>query len=250
MALAFCYTKWQVASTIIGVTSRGAARRGPRCLGHDAVRRSAGRDRQDPLGNARPGAIGSGSRWQEDHVSETPATAVAAGERVAFTEHPYEYLEHGGAQHSAPVLGLDPFTRGQDAGDAGRGGQAADRADARQPQGVDQEPGAPDRRQVGRALQARGGATGTAATWSAAPRRSARARRCRSTSRRRSSSCRNRHQRRAARLPGGHRPAGAARSCWAPSRCNARCRARAQSARAVAVLSVCARRRPARAPAP
>jgi len=32
----------------------------------------------------------------------------AAG--VVFTEHPYEYLEHGGAQHSAEVLGFDPFT--------------------------------------------------------------------------------------------------------------------------------------------
>ncbi len=29
--------------------------------------------------------------------------------RVAYTEHPYEYLEHGGAQHSAQVLGFDPF---------------------------------------------------------------------------------------------------------------------------------------------
>ncbi len=29
---------------------------------------------------------------------------------VTFTEHPYEYLEHGGAQHSAEVLGFDPFT--------------------------------------------------------------------------------------------------------------------------------------------
>ncbi len=29
---------------------------------------------------------------------------------VPFTEHPYEYLEHGGAQRSAQVLGLDPFT--------------------------------------------------------------------------------------------------------------------------------------------
>jgi Cys-tRNA(Pro) deacylase len=29
---------------------------------------------------------------------------------VDFTEHPYEYLEHGGAQHSAEVLGLDPFS--------------------------------------------------------------------------------------------------------------------------------------------
>ena len=29
---------------------------------------------------------------------------------MVFTEHPYEYLEHGGAQHSAEVLGFDPFT--------------------------------------------------------------------------------------------------------------------------------------------
>jgi Cys-tRNA(Pro) deacylase len=44
------------------------------------------------------------------HVSETPATAFLKAHGVAFTEHPYEYLEHGGAQHSAQVLGLDPFT--------------------------------------------------------------------------------------------------------------------------------------------
>lgn len=44
------------------------------------------------------------------HVSETPATALLKAHGVAFTEHPYEWLEHGGAQHSAQVLGLDPFT--------------------------------------------------------------------------------------------------------------------------------------------
>ena len=44
------------------------------------------------------------------HVSETPATQLLKASGVAFTEHPYEYLEHGGAQHSAEVLGLDPFT--------------------------------------------------------------------------------------------------------------------------------------------
>ena len=43
-------------------------------------------------------------------VSETPATAFLKAHGVAFTEHPYEYLAHGGAQHSAEVLGLDPFT--------------------------------------------------------------------------------------------------------------------------------------------
>jgi len=47
---------------------------------------------------------------KKDHVSETPATAFLKAHQVAFTEHPYEYLEHGGAQHSAEVLGLDPFT--------------------------------------------------------------------------------------------------------------------------------------------
>jgi len=44
------------------------------------------------------------------HVSETPATQLLREHKVAFTEHPYEYLEHGGAQHSAEVLGFDPFT--------------------------------------------------------------------------------------------------------------------------------------------
>ncbi len=47
---------------------------------------------------------------RRDHVSETPATAFLKANKVEFTEHPYEYLEHGGAQHSAQVLGLDPFT--------------------------------------------------------------------------------------------------------------------------------------------
>ena len=43
------------------------------------------------------------------HISETPATAFLKAQGVPFTEHPYEYLEHGGAQHSAQVLGFDPF---------------------------------------------------------------------------------------------------------------------------------------------
>ena len=47
---------------------------------------------------------------RKDHVSETPATALLKANGVPFTEHPYEYLEHGGATHSAEVLGFDPFT--------------------------------------------------------------------------------------------------------------------------------------------
>ena len=47
---------------------------------------------------------------KKDHVSETPATQLLRAHKVVFTEHPYEYLEHGGAQHSAEVLGFDPFT--------------------------------------------------------------------------------------------------------------------------------------------
>lgn len=47
---------------------------------------------------------------KKDHVSETPATQLLKALKVAFTEHPYEYLEQGGAQHSAEVLGADPFS--------------------------------------------------------------------------------------------------------------------------------------------
>ena len=43
-------------------------------------------------------------------VSETPATALLRAHGIAFTEHPYEYVEHGGAEHSAEVLGFDPFS--------------------------------------------------------------------------------------------------------------------------------------------
>ncbi|MGE0097964.1 MAG: YbaK/EbsC family protein [Hydrogenophaga sp.] len=46
---------------------------------------------------------------KKSHVSETPATAWLKVHSVAYTEHPYKYLEHGGAQYSAQALGLDPF---------------------------------------------------------------------------------------------------------------------------------------------
>ncbi|RYF67227.1 MAG: Cys-tRNA(Pro) deacylase, partial [Comamonadaceae bacterium] len=47
---------------------------------------------------------------KKQHISETPATQFLRANKSVFTEHPYEYLEHGGAQHSAAVLGFDPFT--------------------------------------------------------------------------------------------------------------------------------------------
>ena len=46
---------------------------------------------------------------KKQHVSETPATQLLRARGIVFTEHPYEYLEHGGAQHSAATLGFDPF---------------------------------------------------------------------------------------------------------------------------------------------
>jgi Cys-tRNA(Pro) deacylase len=47
---------------------------------------------------------------KHSRVTETPAVALLKAHGVAFTEHPYEYVEHGGAQHSAAALGFDPFT--------------------------------------------------------------------------------------------------------------------------------------------
>lgn len=44
---------------------------------------------------------------KDRHVSETPATAWLRTHGVAFTEHPYDYVEHGGTAESARQLGLD-----------------------------------------------------------------------------------------------------------------------------------------------
>ena len=40
------------------------------------------------------------------HVSETPATQFLRRYGVAFTEHVYEYLEHGGTAESSRALGV------------------------------------------------------------------------------------------------------------------------------------------------
>lgn len=47
---------------------------------------------------------------KKDHVSETPGTQMLRAHQVVFTEHVYAYQAHGGALHSAEVLGLDPFS--------------------------------------------------------------------------------------------------------------------------------------------
>ena len=46
---------------------------------------------------------------KKTHVSETPATALLKSKKIEYTEHSYDYVEHGGAQHSAAVLGFDTF---------------------------------------------------------------------------------------------------------------------------------------------
>jgi len=40
------------------------------------------------------------------HVSETPATQFLRRSGIAFTEHVYEYVEHGGTEESARQLGV------------------------------------------------------------------------------------------------------------------------------------------------
>jgi Cys-tRNA(Pro) deacylase len=44
---------------------------------------------------------------KERHVSETPATQWLRRHAVAFTEHPYDYVEQGGTAESARQLGVD-----------------------------------------------------------------------------------------------------------------------------------------------
>src|SRR5690606_39212473 len=44
------------------------------------------------------------------HVSATPATEFLRRHGVAFTEHTYDYVEHGGAKESARQLQRDPHS--------------------------------------------------------------------------------------------------------------------------------------------
>lgn len=47
------------------------------------------------------------SMSKSKHVSETPATQFLRRHKVAFGEHPYDYVEHGGTEESARQLGVD-----------------------------------------------------------------------------------------------------------------------------------------------
>jgi len=40
-------------------------------------------------------------------VADTPATVFLKANRVAYTEHEYDYVEHGGTEVSARALGVD-----------------------------------------------------------------------------------------------------------------------------------------------
>ncbi|MGZ3157578.1 MAG: Cys-tRNA(Pro) deacylase [Burkholderiaceae bacterium] len=44
---------------------------------------------------------------KKEHISETPATQFLRKNRIPFSEHPYEYEEHGGTTVSARELGVD-----------------------------------------------------------------------------------------------------------------------------------------------
>lgn len=43
---------------------------------------------------------------KDRHVSQTPATQALRQASVAFTEHPYDYVDHGGTAESARQLGV------------------------------------------------------------------------------------------------------------------------------------------------
>jgi Cys-tRNA(Pro) deacylase len=44
---------------------------------------------------------------KDKHVSETPATQWLRAKGIAFSEHPYDYVDHGGTAESARQLGVD-----------------------------------------------------------------------------------------------------------------------------------------------
>jgi Cys-tRNA(Pro) deacylase len=44
---------------------------------------------------------------KDKHVSATPATEWLRAHGILFTEHPYDYVEHGGTAESARQIGVD-----------------------------------------------------------------------------------------------------------------------------------------------
>jgi Cys-tRNA(Pro) deacylase len=47
--------------------------------------------------------------WQKSmakHISETPATQWLKQKKIAYTEHPYDYVDHGGTAESSKQLGV------------------------------------------------------------------------------------------------------------------------------------------------
>jgi Cys-tRNA(Pro) deacylase len=46
---------------------------------------------------------------KKEHISETPATQFLRKQRIAFSEHPYAYEDHGGTTVSARELGVDEY---------------------------------------------------------------------------------------------------------------------------------------------
>lgn len=48
-----------------------------------------------------------GMSKKSPHVSETPATQMLKRAGVAYTEHVYDYVEHGGTAESSRQLGVD-----------------------------------------------------------------------------------------------------------------------------------------------
>jgi Cys-tRNA(Pro) deacylase len=47
------------------------------------------------------------AKQADKHISETPATAALKALGIAYTEHPYAYVDRGGTAESARQLGVD-----------------------------------------------------------------------------------------------------------------------------------------------
>lgn len=58
-------------------------------------------------GAAEASSYPRGMARKDRHVSETPATQWLRAHGVTFTEHVYDYVDHGGTAESARQLGVD-----------------------------------------------------------------------------------------------------------------------------------------------
>jgi Cys-tRNA(Pro) deacylase len=98
--------QWQALKSVPGHPDRPGELTSSMTAATQSLRAAIARGREVAAGKTAPGARDNAAMARKNHVSETPATQWLRAQGVAFTEHVYDYVEHGGTAESSAQLGV------------------------------------------------------------------------------------------------------------------------------------------------